>query len=445
MNALNLLSRSRFLRDSVTIATGTGIAQLILILSSPIITRQYGPEAFGVLGIFTSLIAIVSPVATLTYEDAIIVPSSDKEAAQLLVLSLLIGTCSALLFSGVVISYHQIINAFGFKIASFYLFLIPVVVFCDVVSRSLERWLIRAREFNSIQMIEVSRAVATSGSKICLGLIAPTAPVLVALETAGHVFRAALFLIKTRNSLPDGNLLSLILHQKYIKALSLLALVRKYRDFSIYRAPSILLAAITVGTPTVLLASFFGPSAAGFYALSMRILQMPTVLIAESVGKAFLPRIATAVQQNRNPRSFIVKTTAALACIGAIPFGSIILFGPWLFGMVFGLNWVKAGLYARWLSLPLYVWFISVPCLNAIPVLRLQAQDLVFTAFISGARILMLVLGALLFKNDIVSVALLSLSHALIAIGRNIWVISVSENCIIGRSQLTGEGPWEGQ
>ena len=78
---------SRFFRSVIVVASGTAMAQLITMAFSPVITRLYGPEAFGVLGTFVAFTHILSPLAGLTYPAAIVLPKEDSEAECLVRLS----------------------------------------------------------------------------------------------------------------------------------------------------------------------------------------------------------------------------------------------------------------------------------------------------------------------------------------------------------------------
>jgi len=89
-----------------------------------------------------------------------------------------------------------------------------------------------------------------------------------------------------------------------------------------------------------------------------------------------------------------------------------------------------AGEYARWLSLWLYLWFVSIPCVHAIPILGLQAQSLAFEVAVCALRVGTIAFGALVLESRIGAIALLSISSALMAIGRNAWVIIRSRTCL---------------
>ena len=81
---------SSFATDVLKLVTGTTFAQIIAVLASPLLTRLYGPEAFGFLALSTSIItSIIRVVACMRYELAIMLPKTDEEAANLLGLCLL--------------------------------------------------------------------------------------------------------------------------------------------------------------------------------------------------------------------------------------------------------------------------------------------------------------------------------------------------------------------
>ena len=97
---------SAFATDVLKLVTGTTLAQIIVVLTSPLLTRLYGPEAFGFYALFASITGILGVIACMRYELAIMLPKTDEEAANLLGLCLLsvavvIGlTMPALYFGG---------------------------------------------------------------------------------------------------------------------------------------------------------------------------------------------------------------------------------------------------------------------------------------------------------------------------------------------------------
>src|SRR5690625_3195626 len=79
--------KSKFIKNVTIMATGAAGAQIIALLTLPIITRLYGPEAYGILGTFNSFVNIIVPIAALTYPIAIVLPKSQVEALGIIRLS----------------------------------------------------------------------------------------------------------------------------------------------------------------------------------------------------------------------------------------------------------------------------------------------------------------------------------------------------------------------
>ena len=87
INKLKL--KSKFSLNIMTLMLGTTVAQAIPIIISPILTRIYSPEEFGLLILFMSIVSILSVIVSLRYERAIIQPLDDEDAISLVVISIL--------------------------------------------------------------------------------------------------------------------------------------------------------------------------------------------------------------------------------------------------------------------------------------------------------------------------------------------------------------------
>src|SRR5699024_12287359 len=78
------LRQRPFVRNVVIMASGTAAAQAISLALTPIITRLYGPEAYGLMGVFMAIIQTIAPVAALTYPIAVVLPKRDEDAKGLM-------------------------------------------------------------------------------------------------------------------------------------------------------------------------------------------------------------------------------------------------------------------------------------------------------------------------------------------------------------------------
>ncbi|WP_236315732.1 hypothetical protein, partial [Enterobacter hormaechei] len=60
-----LISNNKFLKSVAIIASGTALAQIINLAAIPLITRLYGPQAYGMMGSFFSIVNVFIPLSAL--------------------------------------------------------------------------------------------------------------------------------------------------------------------------------------------------------------------------------------------------------------------------------------------------------------------------------------------------------------------------------------------
>lgn len=418
------IKRNSILRNIAIVATGTAAAQSLSILFSPLITRIYGPNEFGLLGVFLAMVSIISPIAALTYPTAIVLPKEENEAKGLIRLSLYTAGIFSLITALTLVFFkNTIVSMFQISSISNFLYLLPFLIMSSSLSQVTEQWMIRTKRFKLIGKVTFLSSLIMNISKVGLGWFHPIAAVLVVISVLGNTLHAFMLLIGDNLN----NLRNILQWNKDKNSkIPLKALAKKYIDFPVYRAPQVLLNAVSQSIPVLFLSIFFSPASAGFYSLSKTVLAMPIGFLGKSIGDVFYPRIAEAANDGENIKDIITRVTFWLILIGIFPFGVIIIFGPSLFSIVFGENWIQAGEYARWLSLWLFFMFINRPSVIAIPILRLQGAFLIFEIISVLIKVLALYIGFFMFRDDIIAVALYSIAGVLTYIYLILWVIRSS-------------------
>ncbi|GGA62775.1 lipopolysaccharide biosynthesis protein [Salinicoccus roseus] len=404
-------TKSKFVKNVFIMASGAAGAQAVTMALSPIVTRMYGPEAFGIMGTFSALTSIIVPIAALCYPIAIVLPKSEKDAKGLIKLSLLITTMITAFTLIILAFFHNdIVVLFQLEEIASYLYLIPLIIIFAGTVQVTEQWLIRTNQFTINANVKFLQSIVTNGSKVGIGTFYPTATVLVVLQVLGNGIKTLMIVMLARKS----NYKSA--KSSHEEGDSLKELANKHRDFPIYRAPQVLITAVSESLPILLLTSFFGPASAGFYSIGRTVLGLPSNLIGQSIGDVFYPRITEAANNGENVSHLIKKATFSLGAIGIIPFGLIIIFGPWLFELVFGSEWGRAGEYARWISLTSFMVLINKPSVRAMPVLNAQSIHLIYTFILVIIRTLGLIIGFAVFNSDIIAIALFGISSVIMNI-----------------------------
>ncbi|WP_249869213.1 lipopolysaccharide biosynthesis protein [Oceanobacillus saliphilus] len=410
-NKILKIAKKPFVRNVVILSSGTAAAQVIGVALSPIITRIYGPEAYGLMGTFIALVSFFAPIAALTFPIAIVLPQREKDAKGLIRLSLLIAVLFSIVVGLLIILFHEpIVRVFQLEDINSYLYLIPVVILSAGLLQVMEQWLIRTKQFTISAKVTFLQALIVNGGKVGIGLVHPFASVLILFTALTQGLKAILMHLFTRKT-------SYKLPSDIIKdRTSIRGIIKDYKDFPLYRAPQTIVNSISEGIPVLMMASFFGPAAVGFYNIGRTVLGVPTQLIGKSVGDVFYPKIARVANDGISVTQVLKKATLILAGIGILPYGVVIIFGPILFSFVFGSEWTEAGEYARWISLWSFSSFILQPALRALPVILAQKFHLIFTIISVIIRISLLLLGSIIFSSEIIAIALFCASSGLLNI-----------------------------
>ena len=122
-----------------------------------------------------------------------------------------------------------------------------------------------------------------------------------------------------------------------------------------------------------------------------------------------LPELNSYKLNSKNPKSLITRWTLYLALIGTIPLLIILLFGPKLFGLFFGTNWVEAGVYAQYISLFVFFNFINRPAVTAIPIYGLQKWQLKWEVFNTVSKSIALLACIIYFDDPLYGLLLMSI------------------------------------
>ena len=121
--------KSEFSKNVLTLMTGTTIAQAIPIAISPILTRIYTSEDFGIFALFIAITTIFGTIANGRYELAIMLPKKDEDAINIFALGFII-TCfiSLILLILVLVFNDYFTKLLGNEEVSFWLYFVPIAV-----------------------------------------------------------------------------------------------------------------------------------------------------------------------------------------------------------------------------------------------------------------------------------------------------------------------------
>jgi lipopolysaccharide exporter len=415
----NLFSKpsSSFAGNILKLATGSAFAQGLGILTAPILTRLFAPEAFGIAGLFTSISSIIAVVACLRYELSIMLPKTDEEAANLLGLSLCLViiitviTALIILFTGDILA--GLLNSPELKT---YLWLIPISIFASGIFLALNYWSSRAKQFGRLSIARVVSSTTTVATRLAAGFTGyVSGGVLIGTSILGIIISTSVL----------GSLIWLDnnhLFKVSIRCKKIITGFKRYKKFPIFSSWSGLLNTASAHLPICILAFYFPPTVVGFYALGRLVLGRPMALIGSAVGEVFFQEAADTKNRSSGLANVVEKVLKSLLSIGIFHMLLLILIAKDVFIIVFGAQWAEAGIYAQILISMIFFQFISSPLSSIFDVLERQGSYLIFDITLLSTRLISLISGGIT-GNILITLALFSLASILCYGFLTYWIL----------------------
>ena len=408
-----------FARGVSALVGGTLTAQLLLIASSPILTRLYSPEDFGALAVFVGLLAMFIVLASFRYEMAIPLPKDDESAANITVLSLILVIIVSFLVAILFFLYGDtVLNLLDSQTLYPFVWLLPIGIFLGGSYQVLNKWALRKKQFSTIAKTRVLQSLSMLTVQISGFLLGPIA--LISGQLFGHGAGVGWL---ARYAQSESVL-------RHATLQGMFTVLKRYRRFPLYDSWYGVFFTAGQQIPPLLFAALFNPVVAGIYLLAQRVLSLPMTVIGGAIGNVFLPNAAEALHTGTLPDLYkkLVSTLIMLAAPAAI---GLIIIGPDLFELVFGSEWRLAGDFARLMAVWLLFQFVTAPFTTLFAVLEKQKHGAAFQAIMFFVRVLAVFTGAH-FDSVIVAITFFALGSAFCYLAMNTWflkALSIEAKC----------------
>lgn len=382
---------------------GSGIGQAVVLAVSPILTRVYTPEQFGVWTIFVSLSSVFGTLVLFRLDAAIPLPKSDRAAASLAWLALSVSTVVSLVIGllGPLVAapLASLLNVPG--LADVW-WLVVAATFMIAVDQVLLTWMVREKRYRAVAVRNALQGIGQGVGQVALawtplksvgllvGWIIGRIAAIGGLFSSGGLLRQGR---PTRSEMWDAAV--------------------RYRRFPLISSWSALINSLGQYVPGLVIGAYYGSEVLGLYGLTIRVIGAPIALIGQAVGRVFLGEASAAIRdRDRSMRAIVLSNARALTLIGLPICLVIVIAGPWAFGLIFGAEWVEAGQYARILALGYLAQMVVSPISVTLLILERQGMqlgwDILRLAIATAAPALAAVLGA----PAIVGIAAMSAAYA---------------------------------
>lgn len=410
-----MLNSSQFNKNVLTLMSGTAIAQAIPVAISPILTRIYTPEDFGVLALFTAIIAIFGAIVSGRYEMAIIIPKKDEDAINIVALSFIIVVFMTLLSLSFVLLFHdEMVLSLGNDEIGIWLYFVPVTLFFTGTFNILSYFSNRKKYYQDISNATIIKSIVLSIVQLSVGFVKSGATGLVSGHIISTIFSNTTLLKKITN---DKLLLS------KIKLIKLIALAKKYKDFPKFQMPHAFFNGFSLGLPVYIFSSFFNLSVVGFYSLSTKIIFSPLMIISSSSARVYNQEVSVIYNQKGDSYLFTINILKSLLKKIFIPFLLVVFFAPYIFGFVFGEIWREAGVYTQILS-PWILLNILVSTVSFIPSLVNKQKKAFIVSIIHVCFVAMALLFGAYYEDIYMALILFVIVQSLILIYNILWMLN---------------------
>ena len=361
-----LATHSEFLGNVALIMSGRTIAAIIALFTMPIVSRLFAPADFGVAAIFVSICSTISPLASLRYEAAFVLPKERDQATLLMACAYRVAILTCVLLTVGVAAYE----IFGLRFETLHLlgqwrWALPLGVLLMTIIHLQESWLTREKHFKLVSTSLVAGNVVTSLSRIIFGAAVGTSIYgLIIGYIIGLLSRIGIMHESAREGWRA-------LFAKWSRA-DMWNTMRRYSDFPRLNAPAALVFAAGQNLPVMVFGALFSPAVAGLYAMANRLAQVPVAIVANSLRRVFLQKAAAIANEGRSLRRAFLLASAGLALMGVLPLLVLSFAGQPILTWLLGANWTDAGSFLEIMAPWLFMAWVEAPCNPVFVVLRRQ-------------------------------------------------------------------------
>ena len=274
-------------RNIFTLITGSVVAQLIVVLILPILTRLWSPDEFGFFASFIAAVSILEVLYMGRFDLALMLPKKNEDALHLVYIGFFLSLIFAL-FSYLLLIIETICRFFPYQIIQDWFFLIPLSAVIFSVYSLMLGWNNRLKKYRIMSSNRVLQSIFISSSQVFMGFLYKISLGLIYSDIIGRVI-SLIFIIKNSNFLKQK------IKFNFKKKITLF---KRYKKFLLILAPSSLINVLANQLPFLILPLIFSLKITGIYFLVFKLLMSPISLIGNPLLEIFKNKIQDASNKN---------------------------------------------------------------------------------------------------------------------------------------------------
>lgn len=398
--------KGTFAHGATILFVGSVIAQLIPVLASPIITRIYSPQDYGLYSLYMSIMTLIASISTGRYELSVMLPEKDEDAAGLALFSIGLALLLAIM-SGTVLYFfgHSIAILLGSEEIIAWLYWIPAAIVFSAILQVCVIWVNRKEQYAVVSIGRVGQSIVTVATQLFVGI--------------GKIFPCGLIVASLVGQGVTSILIAIFCWQqdrlkfRSISWSDCIQLAIKYKKFLLFNTPYTLLGNFSKNFVIYALSAFSSNAVVGFFGLARSVMFLPLGLMASSIGQVYFKKAAATIGTPKL-ESVTVQIMLKITELVTLPFLLFAFWAPEIFGVVFGNQWEGAGQYATALA-PVAFTYLYASWPDRLYEVMGKQEVALYLQIATDAILVSTVFGALWFGwSPLVSVWMYSVIFALI-------------------------------
>ena len=397
---------SDFVKDSITVLTGTSLSQIIPLIFYPLLTRIYSPEEFGFMAFFMSVCAVMIVLASGAYEQAILITKNSVELDNLIKLTLTRSLIMLVVISLILIALISTVPIlYTYKIYLNWVLLLSLAAFFTIIYNLYNEWCVKKAEFKKLSVNKVYNSIFTSLFKSINKLFSFISNGLIFGELIGKFI---ISIISVKSMLINGT--------DIFRGYSIETLKKtrvKFQDYPKYMMFDLLINTIGGSVHVYIILAFFDANELGYLSLSLSLLTLPVTVISGGIKDVFRQKANKLYINEGSCRNLYVQLLRPIAITGFVGFSLLYFITPFIFPYVLGDKWLKSGLYAQYLIPLFYFNFVSMSLGGIFVIANKIKISLYWQVFNTTITVSALLIGSALYNSISMTIILFSIAKSI--------------------------------
>lgn len=323
-------------------------------MATPLLTRVYSPEAFGIYSVFFSALTILALFGSGRYEHAIVLQNNEEDVYTIVdlivLLSIIVSVLLVLIFFGLSFFGVGFMN-FGNTFPKTYFVYFPLLIVLLSLNSGLTYVLLRGKQYLKSSIVVIVQSASTVFVSLFFGYFIKYGEGLILGFIIGNLV-ASIFLLYYTGYIKfrQGNSIS-----------SVFKLAKSYIKFPKYLLLSDFSATASQHITPILLLSVFDSFIIGNYSMASRFLRLPTLIIATALTAVLRNDFALDFRGQNSLHKRYLFYIKGLLIFGLVFFSFVYFLSPYLFTFLLGKKWDMAGVIAQLIIIMVFFEFISIP------------------------------------------------------------------------------------